>query len=86
MLRFRIEEKANTSNFKERIVHIHNTPPKVVIPFPVITIQSGLTETSTGSKIYDCKTKDCSVNFTAEKTFTGGILESNFDCRWNFSS
>ncbi|MCK9271939.1 thermonuclease family protein [Candidatus Gracilibacteria bacterium] len=75
-IKFKIIDKTNSSNFKEKIIQILNVYENIEIPNPVITIQSGLSNGLT------CNSSNCSVNFTGENSFSGN--ESSFICLWDF--
>ena len=53
------------------------------IPNPVIEIQSGLNYLTWA--IWQCKNEECKINLTAEPSFTGGFIESDYNCLWSFS-
>lgn len=88
-VKFRIYEKWNTSNYKEKIISIINSKQVVstivpisswwwnddiFIPDPIITIQSWV------DKNYICEKDDCILNLTAENSFSS----SKISCLWNF--
>ncbi len=80
---FKIYEKANPWNFKEKKITVTNIKPKIEVPNPLIDIQSGLKITASGS--YECSSAECSINVTAENSFSW-VLSSNFSCLWDFWS
>ncbi|MDD3646117.1 MAG: thermonuclease family protein [Candidatus Gracilibacteria bacterium] len=53
------------------------------IPKPIIEVQSGLNYL-TGT-IWQCKNEICKINLNGESSFTGGFIESDFECLWSFS-
>ncbi|EKD66549.1 MAG: thermonuclease precursor (tnase) (micrococcal nuclease) [uncultured bacterium (gcode 4)] len=75
-VRFRIIDKTNSANFREKTIHISNVYELLEVPNPVITVQSGLSSSLT------CSSSDCSVNFTGENSFSWN--ESSFTCLWDF--
>ena len=48
----------------------------------ILDIQSGLEQASDTD--YVCKDKKCKVNFDISHTFTWGVSEKNYFCRWDF--
>lgn len=74
---FKIYEKNNILNYKIKNIEIRNQTINLIIPEPIITIQSWLDDNNF------CKNKDCSVNLTAEDSFFWNN-NSKIACYWDF--
>jgi len=57
----------------------------IIIPKPIITIQSGLVTTDIVDK-FKCKDLNCSINLTAADSFSWTYLEKDYSCLWDFWS
>jgi hypothetical protein len=55
------------------------------LPEILLTIQSWL-EYSWTWNIYFCEKEDCKINLDVSESFTWWVLESDFNCRWDFGS
>ncbi len=80
---FKIYELLHPENAKSTSIKIIHSTEKREIPEPIITVQSGL---SLVWEMYECRAKDCTVNFSAQDSFTGGFVEQNYTCSWDFWS
>jgi hypothetical protein len=55
------------------------TDTGVVVPEPVIEIQSGL------STDFTCNQKECIINLNGEASFASGSKMTDYTCSWSFS-
>lgn len=74
---FRIIDKNNPNNYKEKIIILYNIYEELEIPNPVIRIQSWLDNNNY------CTKSSCSINPTAEDSFLM-LKNSKYACSWNF--
>ncbi len=81
-IKFKLYEKGNPSIFQEKTIIIINEKAKIEVPNPLLTVQSGLEKKE--ENYYECKTEECSANFTLENSFSWS--SSNYACLWNFWS
>lgn len=80
---FTIYEKLHPENKKEKQITFSHTKNFLEIPTPIISIQSGLKLTESGS--YSCSSQNCSVNLTALSSFSWGE-STGFSCEWDYWS
>ncbi|EKE27445.1 MAG: hypothetical protein ACD_3C00206G0007 [uncultured bacterium (gcode 4)] len=75
-IEFKIFEKLYPLNFKSKKITISNMPQVIVVPTPIISIQSWLDSENV------CNKAECSVNFNWKTSFEGN--ESKYVCLWDF--
>lgn len=76
-INLKIIDKNDSSNFKEKILKIENPQSSLIIPEPIISVQSGFWDDLM------CHKTDCSVNVTWEKSFQN-YSNPKLACLWDF--
>lgn len=75
---FKIIDKSNSANYKEKNIKLYNIYETLVIPDPKITIQSWLDSAN------NCTKGDCIINPTWDDSFLTS-QNSKYSCLWSFS-
>jgi hypothetical protein len=56
-----------------------------ILPEIILEIQSGLDYSGTWN-IYMCQKEECKINLDVTESFTGILIENDYECDWDFSS
>lgn len=76
-INFKILDKNDPTNYKSKPLILYNIFEPLIIPVPIITVQSWLDYNN------KCKKSPCSVNFSWENSFLE-LSSPNYWCKWNF--